>query len=565
MNLILAILGQTKFGKSTLLALLSNIFLRLLKIFSKANGRTKTLTEYFYDKNNDNCDIWIMDMVIRQKECLGGFQNDVEVYNKNLLDNPVLARGLGLEPLEQGIKPSEYLTEKISAFKNRPITDEEIERLLCTKGLDEFIKKIVIRVPANSILKAYMDRTSVSISIRDTKGLLDFSMDDKMEKSNGNLSEIGLDNIDGAIFGCSENYPNVILEIYKDTLQNVFKSVPTFFIAKDQMMQRIYGKSKSVILDDVSRFIDEYRIGQNENYIDMDDVFFRDTNQLFTDLGIMKKDDGEYSFSETYFGKNETEFIIPMSTTLKKYSTGDVNDKQLAESSDFVFLQAVASLSVIKMIDLIIKFKGNVERLKKDGYAKKYMELAALKTRGELLVDFAKYNNNSHGYASTYYCKPQLKSVTDKMIEAAIDDQSVDILGPNNGITTKNNGKLKYFSTAIVAVSARKWLDHIIGCVEITEDICDQQGNVLFSGLEGNIEAQKKLVKNILRNCLYKEYTDVDATIQYHLCVDRCKACFGIQERRKAPTLQSAFEQTIEIIVNDLCRTLVTSEVGVEK
>ena len=90
----------------------------------------------------------------------------------------------------------------------------------------------------------------------------------------------------------------------------------------------------------------------------------------------------------------------------------------------------------------------------------------------------------------------------------------------------------------------------------MTADICDSTGKPLFSGLSGNYQAQTQLVKSVLRNCLYKEYTDTQATLQYHLCVDRYKAEFGIQERRNAPTLQNAFEQTVEIIVNDFCNSL---------
>ena len=85
----------------------------------------------------------------------------------------------------------------------------------------------------------------------------------------------------------------------------------------------------------------------------------------------------------------------------------------------------------------------------------------------------------------------------------------------------------------------------------------------MFPGLESNYEAQTKLVKNILRNCLYEDYTDTEATIQYHLCVKRDKASFGIEERRKAPVLDPAFKQTVEVIVNNFCRALAESEADV--
>lgn len=561
MNLVLAILGQTKFGKSTMLALLTNIFLRFLGIFSKqGSGRTKTLTEYFYDSNNENKEIWITELIFREKECLGGVQDSVQAYNENLEKNPILSRKLGFKVLEDGVKPKEYLRRLANEFCNRPLSDEEIRQLLCTDKLDEFIKKVVVRVPANNILKKYLEKNNIQLSIRDTKGLLDFSMDETMTKSNANLAEIGLDRIDGALFGCSESYPNVVQEVYEDTLYNVFNSVPTFLVAKDTGMYRSFGRSNEIIEEAVSSFIDDYQSGKVDDYKEMDDEFFRDTYQLFTELKIMKKTDGIYSFAETYFGKNETEFLIPVSTTLKKFGTNDVDEGQLEEAVDFKFLQMVISVSMIKMIDRIVTFKNNVKKLKLENHARNYMIQAAQNTKDELLEDLQKYNNASHGRDASLYCKPQLSNVTYQVLEANIDDETVDILGPNGGITTRNNGKLRYYTTAVVAVSARKWLDHIISNVNITEDIRDNDGNIMFTGLEGDYESQTKLVKNILRNCLYKEYTDTEATIQYHLCVNRSKASFGIEERRKAPVLDRAFKQTIEVIVNDFCRALAESE-----
>lgn len=229
-----------------------------------------------------------------------------------------------------------------------------------------------------------------------------------------------------------------------------------------------------------------------------------------------------------YFGKDETTFLFPISTTLKKFGSGKVTEEELIEASDVKFLQMVVSLSVLKMVALIINFRESIERLKSDEYAGKYMHDAAQKVKGELLVDFNKYNNASHGYSSTLYCKPQLQSATKESILTNIDNREAAILDPNGGITTRNNGKLRFFATAVVAVSARKWLDRIIGAVEVTEDICDGTGKLLFPGLSGNSLAQTQLVKSVLRNCLYKEYTDNQATLQYHLCVDRYRAEFGI-------------------------------------
>lgn len=561
MNLVLAILGQTKFGKSTMLALLTNIFLRFLGIFSKqGSGRTKTLTEYFYDCNNENKEIWITELIFREKECLGGVQNSVQAYNENLEKNPILSKKLGFKALENGVKPKEYLRRRANEFCNRPLSNEEIRQLLCTDKLDEFIKKVVVRVPANNILKKYLEKNNMKLSIRDTKGLLDFSMDETMTKSNANLAEIGLDRIDGALFGCSESYPNVVQEVYEDTLYNVFNSVPTFLVAKDTSMYRSFGKGNDISEEAVSSFIDDYQSGKVDDYKEMDDEFFLDTDQLFTELKIMKKTDGIYSFAETYFRKNETEFLIPVSTTLKKFGTNDVDEGQLEEAVDFIFLQMVISISVIKMIDKIVTFKNNVKKLKLENHASDYMIQAAQNTKDELLEDLQKYNNASHGRDASLYCKPQLSNVTYQVLEENIDDKTVDILGPNGGITTRNNGKLRYYTTAVVAVSARKWLDHIISNVNITEDISDNDGKIMFTGLEGDYESQTKLVKNILRNCLYKEYTDTEATIQYHLCVNRNKASFGIEERRKAPVLDRAFKQTIEVIVNDFCRALAESK-----
>ena len=55
--------------------------------------------------------------------------------------------------MQTGDNPRKYLEDKLKELINRPITDEEIKKLLCTKDLDSCIRKIVVRVPANNILK----------------------------------------------------------------------------------------------------------------------------------------------------------------------------------------------------------------------------------------------------------------------------------------------------------------------------------------------------------------------------------------------------------------------------
>ncbi len=563
-KMILAILGQTKFGKSTLLALLSNIFLRLLRIFSKTNGRTKTLTEYWYDRNNEGDEIYVEDIDVRWEKCLGGIQNDVKAYNENLEKNTILIKVLRLSPLTDDANPRKYVEKQLKGFMNRPVSDDEIAQLLCTPGLDNFIRKVTLRVPANNILKVYMEEKNVDIIIRDTKGLLDVSMDEGLKKTNANLTEVGLDGIDGAILGCNDSYPNVIQELYEDILKNVFKSVPTFFVSRDKRMFNTFGKKDDFTKEEVETFINGIQNNENPDYEDADDEFFRETYKLFNSLGIMQKDlDGEYSFSEVYFGRNQTQFIMPSSKSLARFGTGDLTDEQLSSSTDLRFLQTVVSIIVLRMTDLIVSFRTSVTKLKSEEYACKFMLDAAQRVKGELMEDFAKYDNASRGYDSTIYCRPQLQSVSKDDIESTIDDASQDILGVYGGITTRNNGRLRYFATAVVAVSSRKWLDHIISAVEVKNDICDADGHPLFSGLSGNYAIQTRFVKSILRNCLYHDYTDNNAAIQSHLCVDRYKAVFGIEERRNAPTLQNAFEQTVEIIVNDFCRSLSTSEVGI--
>ncbi len=562
MKIVLAILGQTKFGKSTLLALLSNIFIRFLRIFSKTGGRTKTLTEYWFDKDNENTDIWITDIDVLWIECLGSLPGDVETYNENLKKKPALATGLGLTTLQVGDKPRDYVEGCLRELKNRPVTDIEIEKLLCTEELDKCISKITFRVPANNIIKKFAEKTGIELRIRDTKGLLDLSMEEASEttkKRAASLSEIGLSKIDGAIFGCEDTYPNMVQTIYADTLRGVFKSVPTYLCAKDKRMFRSFDKRDGFNEEDVEELIDSIQDGSNFDYEDTDDAYFRETYRLFADprIGVMKKtDNGNYEYADTYFEKGKTQFIIPISSSLRKFSTGDLSEEDLSNAKDLIFLQEVVSLSVVKMVELIFDFHKDIEKLHTDGIAKNFMKAAAQKVKGDLMADFAKYDNASHGADSTKYCRPMLSYTTGEKLQNNIDDMTVDILGPRRGITTYSNGKLKFYTAAVVAVSARRWLDAIIGAVEVDTDIRDSAGNIIFSGLAGNYERQTQLVKSVLLNDLYSRFTDMDATIQNHLSVDRNKAEFGITERRNAPTLQSAFEQTIQIIVSDFCRNL---------
>ncbi len=564
-KMILGYVGGTKGGKTTGIASLTSIPDQIIKVSSGDSGRTKTTVEYHFTSWSKSKSIIIENIDIFEQNILGANNGDVKKYNEQLKNNSVLTNVLGLHSIEEGENVHQYILNTINLLQNTTVNLESIKKLLCTEGIDKYIRRITLAVPAQEDIKTYINSNNIELYIRDTRGLLDIALEDNAQnkrQSISNLKDLGLEGLDGIVFFCSETYPNIIQDLYYDTFKSVFQSVPVFLMARDNMLFKIFSINNQVTnYQNVDNFIDSIQKRTNILYTEIEEQYFLNTFDLMQRFEITVYDEvtKQYSFKDTYFNQEMVEFIVPSCASLKKLSVDkDFNPEECIKEDDFVFYQTISVVSCIKMITMIKHLQTGMIKILKSGLAsnliwKKSNDPVSIKSLQE---DYSKYDNYHTSYAASKFVKPQFTTLMKKDIEEGIGDSSVELLGKRGGITTMNNGKLRYPITAVTAVTARQWISHLIDKIEITGNLIEKTTNKeLFPDLHDDVKAQNALVQKALYCALYKYYTDVDATIQSYLIVERYKVVKEIGNiRDKGITANSiSFIDVIRNIIKDYC------------
>lgn len=102
------------------------------------------------------------------------------------------------------------------------------------------------------------------------------------------LSDLGLDGLSGVLFFCSrDGYTNNVLQIYEDTLKNVFKSVPIFLIRRSEILPlacKVQGTPKNVV--ETINFTKAMQKGENQFFPSYELENFQTTLKLLNDLNI---------------------------------------------------------------------------------------------------------------------------------------------------------------------------------------------------------------------------------------------------------------------------------------
>lgn len=563
-KIYLGIIGMTKFGKSTILSLLTQNLTQINSSHLDNQGRTKVTIEYHFSNNVED-DIKIEKIIFSHQAC-GAFLEDVDSFNCFLDKNYLLMNVLGFRKLSKGDFVNVSVNEFLSSYQ---ISSISLDEIVNRNGMDKYIKRIIVSVPPTEILRRFLDEKKIDLYIRDTKGLLDISQSSDESSIYESLEACGLDNLDGIIFCCSETYPNVVAKMYKKFLQDIFKSVPVFLLAKDKHLFNFYSMVfQSISEENVDYFINLLQARDFPVYSNMSDMYFYDTYKLFRSLEIMQKEENEFVFSCQYFPNRDTEFLLPFCCSLKTFETTSSNTscEELTLKDDFRFFQLITILTITKIIKKVDTLHHEMQKILQHGIAKKYFLEASQKliSEEELIKDFNKYDNAAQSYNTPYYSNPQFNQLSKATIQNNIKNTSIPLLGKNNGITTRSDGIFKYPTTLVVAVTARRWIEKIISCVEVTKDISQSTENdeILFEHLQGNYALQSKLLKHALHYYLYSHFTDFDATIYTYMFVNRFQAKKGIERyRNEFPQSENAFIKTIDNIVNQFADELDTIDI----
>ncbi|WP_238653912.1 hypothetical protein [Paenibacillus piscarius] len=571
-RIVLAYFGGTKGGKTTGIAALTKIPDVIIDLASGDDGRTKTTVQYHIVSNEQLSDILVEDIEIFEQNIVGSITGDIQKYNEQLKKEPVLKKVLGLEPLAEGDDVRKYVSGHMKQFKGTTPSIEKLKLLMCSENIDRYIRRITLAVPAHSDVADYIIKNRIDLFIRDTRGLLDIALDSNngKEQSPRTLRELGLEGLDGIVFFCAESYPNIIQELYHDTFKSVFQSVPVFLIARDNMMFKIFNmNSQPTNYENVESLIDNIQQGRNTFYTDIEEQYFLNTFALMEKFDITSFDSvvRSYRFKDTFFNQQKVEFLLPSCASLKSLSVSKLHSSMsngnISTQPDFIFYQTIAVVSCIKMLKMICHLQEGMSSILKSGLASDCLWNVCLEpvNMNSLEKDFSRYDNYHTSYDATSYVKPQFTTISKGRIEQDIDDETVELLGSRGGITTTNNGKLRYPTTAVTAVTSRQWISKLISSITIKGNLTNPITNEeLFPDLQGNMKAQETLLQKALYYILYKRYTDVNATIQYYLLVDRNKVVDGILRRRNARnTSFTSFIEVIRNVVEDFCDDVRTS------
>lgn len=558
-TITLAYFGATKGGKTTGIATLTAIPDQIIELASGDDGRTRTTVQYHINSDNISEDIAIERIELSKQNIIDSDRGDVAGYNARVKKNKVFKDVLGLSELNEGEDVETYVLDKIEEFENKVVPLKELKQLMCTESIDKYIRRLTIKVPAQKDIAEYLRNNKIDLFIRDTRGLLDIALNDNKveEQSSKSLRELGLENLDGIVFFCSDSYPNIIQDLYKDTFENVFKSVPVFLVDRvDTMFEIFKMNGQPVNINNISSLITQIQDGTHPIHSNIESKFYPTFKLMkYFDITEIDKQAHELSFKDTYFNQQKVEFILPNCPSLTDLSIfQNINTQTIVAKEDFLFYQMVSVVSCLRMIDMICNLQDNMQKLIQKSIATKYLWDICNSSMDILEKDFKGYDCYR---GNTNYVRPQLDAVSRDRILQDIEDSNIELLGNRNGITTidKSTGRLRYPTTAVSAVTARIWISKLISDIDLKEDLKESESNkLLFPDLKGNVAAQSILLRKALYSILYKKFTDTDASIRYYLIVDRHKAVKGINTRRnKQNTAYSAFAEVVQNVVYEFC------------
>lgn len=554
-TITLANIGTTKCGKTTSIAALTNVPEIIINLASGDDGRTKTTVEYHIVQNTEDNGIFIEDIDLFEQNIMGSVDGNLEKYNLQIKKYKVLTDVLKLTTLDERQNVKEHIKEQIESLKGEPASEQLLKKLMCSETIDTFVRKLILRVPANPTLTLFLKDQNIDLRIRDTRGLLDIVLNNDLKsQTSKSLSELGLDNLDGIVFFCSDTYPNIVTELYKDVLKSVFESLPVFLVHNrtDFMFEMFNLNGQKATVDNVRHMIEniqeeKHPVFSPEAVAVKSKSTFKLLDQL--DIGEFYKDKSDkkkFRFNDSYFTNEKIQFLLPSCTSFSE------DENNFLEELDFEFYTLTVNASFEKMLNMISALQEGMELIFEANIAKNIIITENNARIQELKNDFSRYDNPYVGYGATSFTKPQLQYLSCSDINNDITNPSLNgsRIGPRGGITTMNNGKLRYATTAVVAVTARRWITYLISKISLENPLVDSNENPIFDGTVTTLEIQQNLLRKALFNKLYKNYTDTEATIQYYLLVNRNYVVDAINNTCKQ-------DNSIDAVVTDIVNNFI--------
>lgn len=560
-HLTIGIIGPTKAGKTATLSFLTKNTAEIQSISSGDRGRTKITMEYHFDPDYDDAlfieKIWYFPVAFA-----GSQDRTIAKYNDNLdkdaADKRILTDIFKMRKLNEGEDINKYIEDVINGFSNKTADNDMLSKLISTEEIDDYISRIIVKVGPESNFKQYLVDNNLDLSIRDTRGLLDIVIkeDDgkKSIKSTKSITDLGLEGMDGIIFYCYDEYPNITNALYKDILSKLLKSIPIFLLSKDNLFKQAFkmdvnNAEKRIDIDNIKNFITSIQKNQIDMYEDIENNYSA-TFKLLSNFDITERNDnGNWDFTESYFDVGNVEYVLP--------KIKNMND---VESTDYNLLKIATISSIELILDNIINLHKTMNAIFENTQNKLYEVLNQVlrddRIKQQLVDDFNKFDNGPYGYNSPRNTRPVLQEYNTEKLNNDVVDSNVELQGPYGGVTSRNNGRLKYPLTAILGVTASNWMFDIIDNIKI-DNMFKRQGL--------SDEKAINLTKKLLRFVYYRRFIDSRASINGSLIVDRETIIRDVAEIRNMALNQllinnEAFVTTISKALSEFCIILRSME-----
>lgn len=553
--------GQTKAGKTTTIAFLTNSTEQIREMSAGDDNRTKSTIDYHFDVNYSG-NLMIEEIVPNLSKFCGSDDGNVDKYNENVRNTPLLREVFKMTEIARTnySDARDYVRGVLDGFKGKVLSTSELKQIINREGIDDYIVRLIFKVGATQILKQYISDNNLDLVIRDTRGLLDIVIEESTSdikiRNTKSLSTLGLEGLDAIVFFCSQSYPNITSTIYKDMLSKLMKSIPVFLVYRDELFKsafKTFSKDNPADAYEIMKlFIKTIHDNKIDAYEDLDDEFY-ETMVFFSKFGITSDANGNWNFNEPYFKLRNIEYTIPNSKALKNQGFVSENDMNDVQKQDYDILRNCSIAIFASIIDDLNKLHIRMNNLLKDGKNKLFEALNKLihdiNVQTRLMEDYKKYDLGRGCVTGPKCTRPVLDCMNTIKLNDDTLDNNVRLMGRYGGITSRvhGGGNLQYPLTAVLGATSSNWLFKLIDEID-TSDLLNSQ--------DLDSSDRDVLVKKILRYVYLRRYVDQNATIDGYLLADRYKIQDKVNELRAGNHSNDAFLTAVTKLIEEFNTTL---------
>ena len=304
-ELVLLMAALTKGGKTTIAMALCNPKYRA-KMASLSNCRTEVTVDWTYDTGAN--DIALKEILLNYQGVFGtDFKERISCEKfSEVLDSEegkYLQDIFGLEKQENlsGSELEQYVLNAIMSYVNS-CDEEGLAKLIKNRLSNRFLRRIKVVVPPVEEFAQFFDEKTVSLVLRDTRGLLDIDPEEATKVQSRTMQELGIDGIDAVLLlGTAAPFADTI-KWYKNAYKSAFESVPVFIMTRPDSVSTLYDfmygiDEENVTVENVRDFLQSAKKGNGKGFKEFPNTYLQCYRLLeMFDIGKINGVDFNYNY-----------------------------------------------------------------------------------------------------------------------------------------------------------------------------------------------------------------------------------------------------------------------------